>query len=191
MLALMLENQPNSPFPNLRRITCRMSSHNSSLFSQDGAPGKPGRFTARPLRPRGSRSQPVDPPWRHGGRRVECVLCTIFASKLLRDLRHHEEVLNHEEILNNDETDGARRSRDHLGGKTFSEPAGTTTVAGNAGFTRPGADAVHSCRAPAPKASGTTMASRSSASGVGTPREKASDGGANEGSKTTSSPPGR
>ena len=26
------------------------------------------------------------------------VLCTIFASKLLRDLRHHEEVLNNDEI---------------------------------------------------------------------------------------------
>ena len=38
----MLENQPDSPFANLRRITCRMSSHNSSLFSQDGASGKAG-----------------------------------------------------------------------------------------------------------------------------------------------------
>ena len=27
------------------------------------------------------------------------VLCTIFASKLLRDLRHHEQVLNNDEIL--------------------------------------------------------------------------------------------
>ena len=36
----MLENQPDSPIPNLRRITCRMSSHNSSLFSQDGASRK-------------------------------------------------------------------------------------------------------------------------------------------------------
>ena len=42
MLALMLENQPDSPLANLRRITCRMSSHNSSLFSQDGASGKAG-----------------------------------------------------------------------------------------------------------------------------------------------------
>ena len=42
MLALMLENQPDSPFANLRRITGRMSSHNSSPFSQDGASGKAG-----------------------------------------------------------------------------------------------------------------------------------------------------
>ena len=42
MLALMLENQADSPFANLRRITCRMSSHNSSPFSQDGASGKAG-----------------------------------------------------------------------------------------------------------------------------------------------------
>ena len=27
------------------------------------------------------------------------VLCTIFASKLLRDLRHHEQVLNNDETL--------------------------------------------------------------------------------------------
>ena len=26
------------------------------------------------------------------------VLCTIFASKLLRDLRYHEEVLNNDEV---------------------------------------------------------------------------------------------
>ena len=38
----MLENQPDSPVANLRRITCRMSSHNSSPFSQDGASGKAG-----------------------------------------------------------------------------------------------------------------------------------------------------
>ena len=38
----MLENQADSPFANLRRITCRMSSHNSSPFSQDGASGKAG-----------------------------------------------------------------------------------------------------------------------------------------------------
>ena len=38
----MLENQPDSPFANLRRITGRMSSHNSSPFSQDGASGKAG-----------------------------------------------------------------------------------------------------------------------------------------------------
>ena len=42
MLAPMLENQPDSPVANLRRITCRMSSHNSSPFSQDGASGKAG-----------------------------------------------------------------------------------------------------------------------------------------------------
>ena len=42
MLALMLENQPGSPFANLRQITCRMSSHNSSSFSQKGAAGKAG-----------------------------------------------------------------------------------------------------------------------------------------------------
>ena len=42
MLALVLENQPDSPFANLRRITCRMSSHNGSSFSQDGASGKAG-----------------------------------------------------------------------------------------------------------------------------------------------------
>ena len=59
---------------------------------------------------------------------------------------------------------------------------------GTLGSPAPGPNAVHSCRAPAPKASGTDMASRSSASGVGTPREKASVGGANEGSKTTLSP---
>ena len=42
MLALVLENQPDSPFANLRRITCRMSSHSSSSFSQDGTSGKAG-----------------------------------------------------------------------------------------------------------------------------------------------------
>ena len=44
----MLENQPDSPLANLRRITCRMPSHNSSSFSQDGASKKHGAVQTQP-----------------------------------------------------------------------------------------------------------------------------------------------
>jgi len=42
MIALVIQNQPDSPLANLRRISCRVSFHSGSSFSQVRASGKPG-----------------------------------------------------------------------------------------------------------------------------------------------------
>ena len=79
-----------------------------------------------------------------------------------------------------------------LAERLSSEPAGTTTVAGNAGFTRPGADAVHSL--PGPRTQGVWDHHGKQVfrfRGRYPSPKRRRDGGANEGSKTTSSPPGR
>ena len=63
MLAPMLEDRTDCRFPNLRWITCRMSSHDSSSFSQDGASGKAGAFQAGlPSTTRNSRKSAVHLP---------------------------------------------------------------------------------------------------------------------------------